>query len=41
MKKFKIVKHLGYPPFREMIHMVVRHQNMEKTLESIAKSYCR
>ena len=28
-------KALGYPPFREMIHMVVRHQDM-KTLESIA-----
>ena len=28
-------KALGYPPFREMIHMVVRHQNME-TLEAIA-----
>ena len=28
-------KALGYPPFREMIHMVVRHQNME-TLETIA-----
>ncbi len=28
-------KALGYPPFREMIHMVVRHQDME-TLESIA-----
>ena len=28
-------KALGYPPFREMIHMVVRHQDME-TLEFIA-----
>lgn len=28
-------KALGYPPFREMIHMVVRHQNME-ILETIA-----
>ena len=28
-------KALGYPPFREMIHMVVRHQNMD-TLETIA-----
>lgn len=26
---------LGYPPFREMIHMVVRHQDMN-TLESVA-----
>lgn len=28
-------KALGYPPFREMIHMVVRHQNME-TLDATA-----
>ena len=28
-------KALGYPPFRQMIHMVVRHQDLE-TLESIA-----
>ncbi|MBS5188496.1 MAG: primosomal protein N' [Veillonella sp.] len=34
-EEIKNRKALGYPPFREMIHMVVRHQDM-KTLESIA-----